>query len=168
MESKIYSIHFKKNQTLSNIEVSFKKSSFSYLKKRSYRNSTVMKDNFNLLFLSTVIIANIFSVSSQTSKKAVPIFKYGEAQIVPEFENSEKWIQHDLWVQTEFDSYGDGKLDRMHVNVTRPYQTDSESLKFPIIYVSSPYFAGNSGIVKGLMWNVKHELGEIPQCYKRE
>jgi X-Pro dipeptidyl-peptidase len=51
----------------------------------------------------------------------------------------------------------------MHIDVTRPCQTDSENLTLPIIYVSRPYFAGTSGIVEVLMWNVKHELGKIPK-----
>jgi hypothetical protein len=33
---------------------------------------------------------------------------------------------HRLWVETGFDSDGDGKNDRMHVDVTRPKQTDTE------------------------------------------
>ena len=48
----------------------------------------------------------------------------------------------------------------MHVSVTRPPQTDSEGLKLPVIYVSSPYFAGVAADADGLFWDVKHELGE--------
>ncbi|NNG09596.1 MAG: Xaa-Pro dipeptidyl-peptidase, partial [Arenibacter sp.] len=60
--------------------------------------------------------------------KAVPIFKDGEAQVVPGFNDETKWIRHDLWVETEFDTDGDGKKDRMHVSVTRPQQTETEGL----------------------------------------
>ena len=49
-----------------------------------------------------------------------------------------------LWVETEFDSDGDGMLDRMHVDVTRPAQTESEGLKVPVIYETSPYFWGTA------------------------
>ena len=92
---------------------------------------------------------------------AVPVFIGGQAQIVPEFNDSDLWIRHDLWVETEFDSDGDGKLDRMHVDVTRPYQTETEGLKLPVIYVSSPYFAG---VAPGhdYFWDVRHELQTIP------
>ncbi len=112
-----------------------------------------------------VLIAFGFTINAQNqsdtiSEKAVPVFENGEAQIVEAFSDSEKWIRHDLWVETEFDTDGDGKLDRMHVDVTRPYQTDSEDLKLPIVYVSSPYFAGVAPDVEGGFWNVKHELGE--------
>ena len=119
-----------------------------------------MKKYFPLSLLIAILIANVFSINSQSSVKAVPIFKDGEAQIVPGFEDDTKWIRHDLWVETEFDTDGDGKLDRMHVDVTRPFQTDSEELQLPVVYVSSPYFAGVASFVDGLFWDVKHELGD--------
>ena len=104
-----------------------------------------------------------WTTSAQDSSNAKPVFQDGEAQIVPGFSDSAKWIRHDLWVETDFDSDGDGKMDRMHVAVTRPSQTDTEGLKLPVIYVSSPYFAGVAGNVDGLFWNVRHELGETPE-----
>jgi X-Pro dipeptidyl-peptidase len=100
--------------------------------------------------------------AQDTADSAVPVFANGEAQIVPAFADASKWITHDLWVETEFDSDGDGKLDRMHVDVTRPIQTDTNGLKLPVVYVSSPYFAGTAGFAPGLFWNVKHELGATP------
>ena len=48
----------------------------------------------------------------------------------------------------------------MHVAVTRPFQTDSEGLTLPVIYVTSPYFAGVAPETEGAFWNVNHELGE--------
>ena len=114
-----------------------------------------------LLFLVLTMLPFI-SIIAQTTEKSVPVFKDGEAQIIPAFEDSEKWIRHDLWVEAEFDTDGDGKLDRMHVAVTRPYQTDTEKLKLPVIYVSSsPYFAGVAPDVDGVFWDVKHELGAM-------
>nr|WP_240905212.1 Xaa-Pro dipeptidyl-peptidase [Allomuricauda oceani] len=94
------------------------------------------------------------------AEKASPFFENGEAQVVKAFSDPSKWIRHDLWVETTFDSDGDGKLDRMHVDVTRPEQTESEGLKLPVIYESSPYYAGTAGLDKGIFWDVKHELGE--------
>lgn len=96
------------------------------------------------------------------AQNAKPIFKDGEAQIVEAFSNPEKWIREDLWVETEFDTDGDGKLDRMHVAVTRPKQTETEGLKLPVVYETSPYYAGTAGMAKGLFWDVKHELGDTP------
>ena len=68
----------------------------------------------------------------------------GQAQVVSGFANPDSWIREDLWVETEFDSDGDGLLDRMYVAVTRPVQTNF-GLKLPVIYESSPYYAGTAG-----------------------
>lgn len=91
-----------------------------------------------------------------------PVIVDGETQIVEGFKDADSWIRHDLWVETEFDSDDDGKLDRMHVGITRPRQTDTEQLKVPVIYMTSPYFAGTASPVGGYLWNTEHELGEEP------
>jgi len=96
----------------------------------------------------------------QMAEKAAPIIENGQTQVVKAFSDPSKWIRHDLWVETTFDSDGDGKLDRMHVDVTRPEQTDTENLKLPVIYESSPYYAGTAGMDKDIFWDVRHELGE--------
>jgi X-Pro dipeptidyl-peptidase len=96
------------------------------------------------------------------AKKAAPIIRNGEAQIVAAFKDEDKWIRHDLWVETEFDTDGDGKPDRMHVGVTRPYQTDTEGLKLPVVYITSPYFAGVASGSPKYFWDIRHELNAIP------
>lgn len=95
------------------------------------------------------------------SGQARPVFVDGQAQVVPAFEDQAQWIRHRLWVETEFDSDGDKKKDRVHVDVTRPAQTETEGLKVPVVYESSPYFAGTSGPRENL-WNVNQELGAEP------
>lgn len=111
-----------------------------------------MKTLLKLVFAFLISIA----VNAQEAK---PVFKDGEAQIVEAFKDPSKWIRHDLWVETNFDTDGDGKMDRMHVDVTRPAQTEN-GLKLPVVYESSPYYAGTAGNEKGLFWDVKHEIGE--------
>ena len=113
------------------------------------------------------IITNLLSLfciisipAQEENTKATPIFKDGEAQIVEFFNTPDKWIRTDLWVETTFDTDGDGKLDRMYVDVTRPYQTETEGLKLPVVYESSPYYSGVAPDVEGSFWNVNHELGE--------
>ncbi len=111
--------------------------------------------------LSISLLLTLF-LQVSFAQNAKPIFKDGEAQIVEAFSNPEEWIREDLWVETEFDTDGDGKLDRMHVAVTRPKQTETEGLKLPVVYETSPYYAGTAGMAKGLFWDVKHELGDTP------
>ncbi|QGY44009.1 Xaa-Pro dipeptidyl-peptidase [Maribellus comscasis] len=100
--------------------------------------------------------------NSVSTEKVGPVFKDGEAQIVPEFNDPDYWIREDLWVETEFDSDGDGKRDRMHVDVTRPRQTETEGLKLPVVYETSPYFAGTGSLDRKYLWNVKQELHTTP------
>ncbi len=98
--------------------------------------------------------------------KSVPIFENGMAQVVPGFKDRKSWIRHDLFVETEFDSDGDGRKDRMHVAVTRPQQTDTEGLKVAVIYETSPYFAGTAPMSLDYFWSPKQELGAPPPMRK--
>ncbi|PZX61144.1 X-Pro dipeptidyl-peptidase [Algoriphagus ratkowskyi] len=109
----------------------------------------------SLLFL-LVLVFGTHNLLAQVK----PIFINGEAQIIPELKDSANWIRTDLWVETEFDTDGDGKKDRMHVDVTRPQQTETEGLKLPVVYASSPYYAGTAGSAP-IFWDVKHELGAV-------
>jgi X-Pro dipeptidyl-peptidase len=95
--------------------------------------------------------------------RAAQVFADGQAQEVPAFADAEGWIQHDLWVETEFDSDGDGKRDRMHVDVTRPGQTASEGLKVHALYETSPYFSGTAGDDRSIFWDPRQELGGEPK-----
>ncbi|WBU88856.1 Xaa-Pro dipeptidyl-peptidase [Cellulophaga omnivescoria] len=118
-----------------------------------------MKKTFKIIV--SYLLLSLTSIGIAQTEKTLPVFKDGEAQIVEGFSDSNNWIRHDLFVETTFDTDGDGKLDRMHVSVTRPKQTETEDLKLPVILCSSPYYAGTAtGAEEGLFWNVKHELGE--------
>lgn len=115
------------------------------------------------LAASLLLASNAIAYSQQQdspSPKAAPVFFNGQAQLVPAFQDKSQWIKQELWVETGFDSDGDGKPDRMHVDVTRPVQTETEGLKVAVVYESSPYFAGTMKNQK--MWDVKHELGQKP------
>ncbi|MEC8651079.1 MAG: CocE/NonD family hydrolase, partial [Planctomycetota bacterium] len=96
------------------------------------------------------------------AEKAAPVFEDGQAQVVEAFRNPRDWVRHWLWVETDFDTDGDGKKDRMHVDVTRPKQTDTEGLKVPVVYETSPYFAGIGSSGQEYFWNVKHEVSAEP------
>ena len=105
------------------------------------------------------LITLFIFIATNAQEKSVPFFIDGEAQVVGSFKDETKWLRHDLWVETSFDSDDDGKMDRMHVDVTRPAQTEN-GLKLPVVYESSPYYAGTAGLATGLFWDVKHELGQ--------
>ena len=102
------------------------------------------------------------SRAPDSGNAATMAFVGGEAQIVPEFQDEVLWIHHDLWVEAEFDTDGDSKPDRIHVSVTRQRQTDTEGLKVPVIYVSSPYFSGTASGTRDFFWDQKQELRQEP------
>lgn len=91
-----------------------------------------------------------------------PVFEDGQAQVVAGFAEPRSWVRHDLWVETGFDSDGDGRLDRVHVAVTRPRQTDTEGLRVPVVYETSPYYSGVGTTDSQYFWNVRHEIGAEP------
>ena len=136
-----------------------------------------MKDKLIiLLFVATALTGscprgfaqnnNNVPVSVKQNNITVPVIVDGMAQKIPEFEDTNDWIRQDLWVETEFDTDSDGKKDRMHVDVTRPVQTETEGLKLPVIYESSPYFAGTGSTDKEYFWNVRQELDTVPVMHK--
>ena len=89
---------------------------------------------------------------------AVPTFVNGMAQAVFPT-SSASWINHDLWVELDVDTDGDGLKDRVHTDVSRPAETDTDGLKVPVIFEDSPYYAGSANVVN---WAVDHELGVPP------
>ncbi|MFK7741102.1 MAG: Xaa-Pro dipeptidyl-peptidase [Planctomycetota bacterium] len=97
-----------------------------------------------------------------TAAKAAPVFEDGQAQVVDAFRSRRDWVRHWLFVETDFDTDGDGRKDRMHVDVTRPKQTDTEGLKVPVVYETSPYFSGIGSSSKEFFWNCDHEVGAQP------
>ena len=110
--------------------------------------------------LALAVLSGPVSASADDTADAVgPVFADGQAQIVPEFQNQNvPWIRQELWVETEFDSDGDGELDRVHVTLARPGPTD-DGLQVPVVYQTSPYYSGSAPLQ---FWNVNHELGEEP------
>jgi len=118
-------------------------------------------------FASIFVVVALFSSSRRElfgADQTLPKFEDGQAQVVDAFKSN--WIHHDLWVETTFDSDGDGKLDRMHVAVTRQKQTDTEQLRVPVIYQSSPYYAGMGSTNPKHMWNPRQQLGTKPTEYE--
>lgn len=119
-----------------------------------------------LLLLTFLTCINVLlpdtARAQESSTITAPVVENGMTQMIEEFSDSETWVRHDLWVETEFDSDGDGELDRMHVAVTRPQQTESGDLKLPVIYETSPYYAGTALPPYDFFWDVRQELGETP------
>jgi len=165
-------------QCLYHKQDTIKKNTFSFIYLHSIKSSiqVEMKTPLKIFLLHFLSILSLTNSNAQTIDSLSeiipsPVFKNGEAQPVPEFSIASEWIKEELWVETTFDSDKDGKLDRMHVFVTRPKATQSGKLKLPVIYTSSPYnglrlFQFFGLFSKSKFWNVHHEIGKKPKSHK--
>jgi len=129
-----------------------------------------MKMRSERTYLATCVVAVLAgaatlmlltSPTASAQQGAQPVFQDGQAQKVDAFSDSSDWIREELWVEAPFDSDGDGQPDRLHVGVVRQQQTETEGLKVPVIYESSPYFSGTSG-ARQYLWDVRQEVGAEP------
>jgi X-Pro dipeptidyl-peptidase len=117
-----------------------------------------------LVVLASLPLAAPAAAQAPTAPAAAPtgpVVVDGQAVVVDAFADSTQWIRERLWVETEFDTDGDGRPDRVHVSVVRPRQTATEGIRVPVVYETSPYYAGTAS-VREILWNVEHELGAEP------
>lgn len=119
-----------------------------------------MKRSFLLRCSAVTALLLTAAAANAQAPRAAPVFVNGMAQLVPAFADTSSWIRQELWIETPFDTDRDGKKDRIHVDVTRPGQSGTEGFKVPILFGSSPYYAGTArGQVN---WNVELEVGAEP------
>jgi X-Pro dipeptidyl-peptidase len=109
-----------------------------------------------------IALLTALPLAAQQPERTLPVFTDGQAQVVAGFADPATWIRQFLWVEAPFDSDGDGRPDRLHVDVTRPQQTETEGLKVPVVYETSPYFAGTGGTDSRWFWDPKQEVGAEP------
>ncbi|MAB80085.1 MAG: Xaa-Pro dipeptidyl-peptidase [Planctomycetes bacterium] len=112
--------------------------------------------------LAASIATTLGAGNALAQDSAEPVFEDGQAQVVEAFRDSDQWIRQRLWIETEFDSDGDGRPDRVHVDVTRQAQTDTQGLKVPVVYETSPYYAGTGTTDSKYFWDPRQELGTDP------
>ena len=93
-----------------------------------------------------------------TGRAGGPTFVNGLSQAVFA-QGSANWVNHELWVETTMDTDFDGRRDRVHVDVSRPRETETDGLKVPVIYEDSPYYAGGNDVAN---WGVDHPIGVPP------
>ncbi len=94
---------------------------------------------------------------------AVPTFVNGMSQAVFA-SGTANYVNHELWVELDTDTDFDGAKDRVHVDVSRPRETDTDGLKVPVIYEDSPYYANSANVIN---WGVDHEIGFPPLSRQR-
>lgn len=108
------------------------------------------------LALCLAPVTNVAAAPAPDDEPLRPVVQDGVMQSV--FTDRSTWVRQELWVETGSDSDGDGVPDRVHVDVTRPGETE-DGLQVPVVYETSPYYAGGNPIS---FWDVDHELGFPP------
>lgn len=131
------------------------------------RSSTFVSSGRMFGAASCAALALALATPSAVAARAVdtPRFVDGQAQVVEAFSDAKQWIREHLWVESSFDTDGDGKPDRMHVDVTRPAQTN-DGLKVAVIYETSPYYAEVAKESPNYVWDPKHELDQTPPTHE--
>ena len=71
---------------------------------------------------AALALAAALAVPTAAQAQTQPVFVNGQAQVVPAMNVSGEWIRHRLWVETEFDTDGDGQRgSRGTVHATRAF-----------------------------------------------
>src|SRR5262245_35960908 len=130
-----------------------------------------LRGRFAVVLGAVAAMAALWSIAAE-SGTALPL----PACIQPTFTNgisqavfpsgTANYINEIGWVEAPFDSDGDGKLDRIHFDVSRPTDTGPDcNLKVPTIFEDSPYYAGTGS---SRNWAVDHEIGSPPSSRAAE
>lgn len=82
-----------------------------------------------------------------------PVFRHGMAMPVFSTDPS-TYVVQELWVRSSVDSDHDGQDDLVHIDVTRPEETE-RGLKVPVVFEASPYYSGGNAVHDH---NVDHKL----------
>ncbi|GAB3550466.1 X-Pro dipeptidyl-peptidase [Actinopolyspora lacussalsi] len=80
--------------------------------------------------------------AGEVTRPPEPVIEDGAAQPVFDASNA---VREDLFVTADVDSDGDGRDDRVHVQVVRPEETE-HGMRAPVVYRASPYFAGGNPV----------------------
>ncbi|MDR1427603.1 MAG: hypothetical protein LBJ08_07595, partial [Bifidobacteriaceae bacterium] len=76
------------------------------------------------------------------------------------FTDRSTWLFTQAWVEVpQVDTDGDGLSDLIHVDYTRPAETETEDLDVPVILAMSPYYAGVTSVQNHTVFT---EVGEEP------
>ncbi len=105
-----------------------------------------MRPSRRLLLLTAIACAvAILAPVSATAQNPPIVVENGLTQPIYNFADA---IEQRVWVETTLDTDGDGNLDRVVVDLSRPRETDTAGLKVPVIMEASPYRSGTWGSIQ--------------------
>ncbi|NNN35926.1 Xaa-Pro dipeptidyl-peptidase [Streptomyces sp. S3(2020)] len=111
--------------------------------------------------LATAATAALFTtfltpvVAQATPRESRPVYSYENA------------VREAVWVDTGLDGDGDGKSDRVAVDIVRPRELAQQGRKVPVVMVASPYYSccgrGNEGQKK--TYDANGDIVQMPLFY---
>ncbi|MFI8288482.1 Xaa-Pro dipeptidyl-peptidase [Streptomyces sp. NPDC085614] len=87
--------------------------------------------------LMTLLLPAVGARAGTPARESRPVYSYGDA------------IRESVWVDTGLDGDGDGRADRVAVDIVRPRETAAAGRRIPVVMDASPYYSccgrGNEG-----------------------
>ncbi|MFE2231120.1 Xaa-Pro dipeptidyl-peptidase [Streptomyces sp. NPDC059442] len=87
--------------------------------------------------LMTLLVPAAGARAGTPARESQPVYSYGDA------------IRESVWVDTGLDGDGDGRADRVAVDIVRPRETAAAGRRIPVVMDASPYYSccgrGNEG-----------------------
>src|SRR3954469_20147091 len=110
--------------------------------------------------LATFLAPATAHAQSQAQAQRPP----GESQPIYSYENA---VREAVWVDTRLDGDGDGKSDRVAVDIVRPREPAQRGRKVPVIMDASPYYSccgrGNESQLK--TYDAQGNVVQMPLFY---
>src|SRR4051812_36235170 len=106
--------------------------------------------------LATLLVPATAQAQERTApRESQPVYSYGDA------------VREAVWVDTRLDGDGDGKTDRVAVDIVRPREPAQQGRKVPVIMDASPYYAccgrGNESQLK--TYDAQGDVVQMPLFY---
>ncbi len=95
--------------------------------------------------------------SAQTTQQPPPWLQVQDGVTQPQFDFAQA-IEETVFVESELDTDGDGRLDRIRIRLSRPAETESQGYKVPVVFEHSPYRGDLGGLP-----NHPVDFDEMPQ-----
>ncbi|WP_338702444.1 Xaa-Pro dipeptidyl-peptidase [Streptomyces sp. Q6] len=105
--------------------------------------------------LLAVLVAPGAAVHAATPTESQPVYSY------------EKAIRESVWVDTRLDGDGDGKTDRVAVDIVRPRELAAKGRKVPVIMDASPYYSccGRGNESQKKTYDANGDVVQMPLFY---
>jgi X-Pro dipeptidyl-peptidase len=108
------------------------------------------------------VLGAVLAVPAAAQGQPPPWLKIEDGVSQPIFSLDDA-IEESLFVESEVDSDGDGRRDRIHIRISRPGETATQGIKVPVVFEHSPYRSPEPGTIE----NHPVDFSVLPQEFIR-